>query len=113
MAFDERLAARVRTALSEVPGVSEQRMFGGLCYLVHGNMCCGIVGDTLMVRVGPDAYEDSLARPHAREMDFTGRALKGMVYVAPAGVRTPRSLDAWVRRGTDFAASLPAKKKRK
>jgi TfoX/Sxy family transcriptional regulator of competence genes len=111
MAFDERLAERVRVALAAVPGVTEKHMFGGLCFLVRGNMCCGIVGDTLMVRVGPDAYDDALARPHAREMDFTGRALRGMVYVAPEGVRAKRSLDAWVRRGSDFATSLPPKTK--
>ncbi len=110
MAYDETLAARVRTALADHPGLSEKRMFGGLCFLLDGNMCCGLVGDTLMVRVGPDAYEPALARPHAREMDFTGRPLRGMVYVAPAGVRTAAALASWVHRGTAFAASLPPKK---
>jgi TfoX/Sxy family transcriptional regulator of competence genes len=113
MAFDEQLADRVRASLGGVSGVTEKRMFGGLCFLLDGNMCCGIVGETLMVRVGPDAYENALARPHAREMDFTGRALKGMVYVAPEGLGTARSLSAWVKRGTTFAGELPPKRKRK
>ncbi len=110
MAYDETLAARVRSALADQPGLSEKRMFGGLCYLLNGNMCCGIVGDTLMVRVGPDAYESALAKPHAREMDFTGRPLRGMVYVAPDGVRADSTLTTWVHRGTAFAASLPPKR---
>ena len=112
MAFDEKLADRVRLALSGTRGVTEKRMFGGLCFLINGNMCCGIVGDTLMARVGPDVYEAALARPHAREMDFTGRVLTGMVYVAPEGVGTKRSLEAWVRRCMEFASNLPPKKKR-
>ena len=113
MAYDEMLAASVRAALADQPGVSEQRMFGGLSFLLNGNMCCGVVGGTLMVRVGPDAYEAALATPHAREMDFTGRPLRGMVYVAPDGVHTDSALAAWVRRGTAFAASLPPKKPKK
>ncbi|MDH3292288.1 MAG: TfoX/Sxy family protein [Gemmatimonadota bacterium] len=113
MAYDETLAARVRTALANEPGLSEKHMFGGLSFLLNGNMCCGIVGNTLMVRVGPEAYTAALAKPHAREMDFTGRPLRGMTYVAPDGVHTDSALAAWVRRGTAFAASLPPKKPKK
>lgn len=109
MAFDEKLAARVRQLLADHPGITEQRMFGGLCFLLRGNMCCGIMGDTLMVRVGPEVYDAALAAPHAREMDFTGRPLKGMVYVAPAGLRTRSALSAWVARGASFAGRLPPK----
>ena len=109
MAYDEKLAERVRGALKGRRGVSERKMFGGLAFLVRGNMACGIVGDELMVRVGPAAYAKSLARRHAREMDFTGRALQGMVYVAPPGLRTAQALRGWVDRGVDFARSLPAK----
>ena len=72
-------------------------------------MACGVVDDELMVRVGPDAYGDALSRKHAREMDFTGRALKGMVYVARPGLRSAAALRGWVERGVDFARSLPAK----
>ena len=79
MAYAEELADRVRKALAGIDGISERRMFGGLAFMVAGNMCCGIVGEELMVRVGPEAYARALSRPHARAMDFTGRPLKGMV----------------------------------
>jgi len=111
VAYDAALALRVRRILKGTPGTSEQAMFGGMCYLVRGHMCCGIVGDTLMVRVGPDAYEEALAKPHVREMDFTGRPLRGMVYVGPAGIADATALRRWVRRGLAFAGSLPRKKK--
>jgi len=84
-------------------------MFGGLCFLLGGNMCCGIVGEELMLRVGPEAYAAALARDHAREMDFTGRALKGMVYVGADGVAEDEALRAWVDMGAAFAGSLPPK----
>lgn len=109
MAYDERLADRVRAALKGTRGVTEKRMFGGLSFMLAGNMCCGVVDDELMVRVGPDAYDEALARPHAREMDFTGRPLKGYVYVAAAGLQQGRSLQAWVDRGVRFARTLPRK----
>jgi len=108
VAYDEGLAQRVREVLDR-PGVTEKKMFGGLCFLVNGNMAAGIVGEELMLRVGPDRYAEALARPHAREMDFTGRALKGMVYVAAAGVEDDGALARWVAMGADFAGSLPPK----
>lgn len=101
MAYDERLAMRIRPLL-EGHDVREQRMFGGLTFMVAGKMACGVVGDVLMVRVGPDASADSLAQPHTRPMDFTGRPMKGMVYVDPQGTRTKRQLGAWVARGVRF-----------
>ncbi|TFH24501.1 MAG: TfoX family protein [Myxococcales bacterium] len=109
MSFDHNLAERIRLVLKGRRGISEKKMFGGLSFLVRGNMCCGVVEHDLMVRVGPAAYEEALARPRAREMDFTGRPLKGMVYVDAAGVRTAKQLQSWVDRGIRFAASLPAK----
>lgn len=109
MAFDEGLATRVREQIGEGGRVQEKRMFGGLCFLVEGNMACGIVGDTLMVRVGPAAYEEALRGAHAREMDFTGRGMRGMVYVAPEGVAEDRDLAHWVGLGRTFAESLPRK----
>jgi TfoX/Sxy family transcriptional regulator of competence genes len=109
MAFDKQLADRVRSSLAGVTGVEEKRMFGGLCFLVNGNMSCGIAGDTLMVRVGPESYDSALARPHTREMDFTGRPLTGMVYVDPTGIKPDEALAEWVELGTRFAASLPPK----
>lgn len=84
-------------------------MFGGLSFLLRGNMCCGIAGGELMVRVGPDAYPKALARKHVRPMDFTGKPLKGYVYVAPPGIRSQRQLRAWVEQGLAFARSLPPK----
>ena len=84
-------------------------MFGGLAFMLNGNMLCGVVRDDLMVRVGPERYEALLAQPHARPMDFTGRALKGLVYIGPAGHRSDAALATWVKRGVDFAASLPPK----
>ncbi len=109
MAYDEGLAQRVREILEDQRGISEKEMFGGLAFLLRGNMCCGVVTGDLMVRVGPDAYEDALAQRHAREMDFTGRPLKGMVYVSSGGIEDDEDLDGWVTRGVAFAESLPAK----
>lgn len=108
MAYDEGLAQRLREQTEEDTRVVEKKMFGGLCFLVSGNMAFGIVGDELMVRVGPDAYEECLTQPHAREMDFTGRAMKGMVYVGTEGFAEDDDLVAWIARGLDFAGSLPA-----
>jgi hypothetical protein len=84
-------------------------MFGGIAFMLHGNMCCGVVKDTLMVRVGPEQYAKALAEPHARPMDFTGRPLNGFVYVGPAGYKTEAALRQWLKRATNFVASLPAK----
>lgn len=109
MAYDEGLAHRIREHCEGDPRVSEKKMFGGLCFLVGGHMACGVVGDELMLRVGPDAYADCLERPHAREMDFTGRALKGMVYVAPEGFAEDEDLAAWLECGFGFAGGLPPK----
>jgi len=108
--YDERLAGRVRTELAGTPGLSEKRMFGGLCFLLRGNMACGIVRDSLMVRVGAAAYDAALRQPHARVMDFTGKPMKGMVYVAPEGVAAPADLAAWLRRAVDFAGRLPSRR---
>ena len=108
-ASDERLAERVRFVIGR-RRLEEKRMFGGLAFLYRGYMSLGILGEDLMVRVGPDAYEASLARAGARPMDFTGRPMKGMVYVGPAGTRTRRQLEKWVELALAFAASLPPRK---
>jgi hypothetical protein len=109
MAYDEGLAERVRAVLGDHPRLHEQKMFGGLAFMIAGNMSVGIVGENLMVRVGPDAYTDALALPHAREMDFTGRPMRGFVFVDAAGITSRTELEAWVDRGLAFAESLPAK----
>jgi TfoX/Sxy family transcriptional regulator of competence genes len=109
MAFDQGLAERVRGHLSDREGVVEKKMFGGLAFMIDGNMCCGVMRDMLMVRVGPDAYDDVLARPHTRPMDFTGRPVKSMVYVDGEGLKTDEELSAWIERAAAFVGTLPAK----
>ena len=109
MAYDEGLAQRIREHLDGQQGLREKKMFGGLAFLLSGNMCCGVVGDELMVRVGPDGYDEAMGQPHAREMDFTGRAMRGMVYVGVAGIEDDADLAGWVDRGAAFASSLPPK----
>ena len=107
MAYDEKLADRIRRALGPDDDIEERKMFGGLAFLRSGRMFVGITGDNLMIRVGPKHYEESLGEPHVRPMDFTGRPMKGYVYVAPAGRRTDTSLRAWVTLGARFVATLP------
>lgn len=109
MGHSERLAERVRQALGVRSDMAELRMMGGLAFMLRGHMCCGVVGDTLMVRVGPDAYQAAIAEPHARPMDFTGRPLKGFVFVDLPGIRTKATLAVWVQRGVDFTTTLPPK----
>lgn len=107
MAFDAGLAERLRELFAGLPDVRERRMFGGLALMWRGHMCVGIVGDTLMVRVGPAAHEAALARPYARPMDFTGRPLRGYVYVAPEGFAEDAALAAWVEAARTCVAALP------
>jgi TfoX/Sxy family transcriptional regulator of competence genes len=109
MAFDEGLAERIRDALVDVRGVSERKMFGGVAFMLRGNMFVGVVGSTLMARVGPDHYATALRRPHVREMDFTGRAMKGYVYVDEAGTAEDADLAAWVEASRSHVATLPPK----
>lgn len=109
MPYDEGLAQRIRDALEDRPDVSEKKMFGGLAFLLRGNMFVGVIGEELMVRVGPDAYDEAVRRPHARKMDFTGRPMKGFVYVGCEGFAADADLRRWVTRGVRFAGSLPAK----
>ncbi len=109
MAFSEELALRIRQSLGEQEGVIERKMFGGLCFMVSGNMLGGVMGDEIIVRVGAEGYENALNLPHAREMDFTGRPMRGFVVVSADGVSSDQSLEEWVRRGLRFAQSLPPK----
>lgn len=99
MPYDEKLAERVRQALGRRAGISEKKMFGGLAFLVGGKMLCGIVNRELMVRVGPERYGEALGRPHVRPMDFTGRPMRGFVFVGPAACKTKEAVAAWVRWG--------------
>ena len=109
MGYDEGVAERVRRVLSGQKNVGEKRMVGGLSFMVNGSMCCGVTGNALMVRVGPEGLAGALARPHVRPMVFAGRPLAGFVCVDPGGYRTDAALAAWVQRGIDFVATLPAK----
>ena len=109
MAFDEQLASRVRDILEEVPGVSERRMFGGLAFLVGGHMACGIVGADLMLRLGETGADAALDRPYVRPMDFTGRPMRTMVYVAGEGIVADRTLREWVERAVEYVGVLPPK----
>ncbi len=111
MAFNERLAERVRAALDGRDGISERKMFGGLAFLLDGKMCVGVLGDELVVRSGAERYAESLKRPHARPMDFTGRSMTGMVYVAPTGVSRGASLKRWIELGLDAANTAPKTKR--
>ena len=109
MAFDPGLAERLREALLDAPDISEKKMFGGLAFMSRGYMFIGIAGDTLMARVGPGHYDEALARPHVRAMDFTGRPLRGYVYVDPPGIGTDAELLGWIRCCRRFVDSLPAR----
>lgn len=106
MAYDERLAERIRRALGPRARFTEMKMFGGLAFLLCGKMFCGIVRDDLVVRVGPERYGEALGRPYVRPMDFTGSPMNGYVFVAPAGCSTQRAVTAWVKKGAKFVSSL-------
>jgi TfoX/Sxy family transcriptional regulator of competence genes len=109
MAYDEGLAERLRELLPEHAGITEKKMFGGLCLLSRGHMFVGIVGEALMARVGPAAYDKALRRPHTRVMDFTGRPMKGYVFVDPPGYEEDRNLKRWVDDSLKFVKTLPDK----
>jgi TfoX/Sxy family transcriptional regulator of competence genes len=110
MAYDDDLAHRIREQLGDERGVTEKAMFGGLAFLLDGNMAVGISNSgELMVRVGPDASDEALARPHTRVFDMTGRPMKGWILVSAEGFATKRQLGGWVRRGVAFTRTLPAK----
>ena len=109
MVFDEKLAGRVRKALARRKGVKEQKMFGGIAFMLHGNMCCGVLDDELVLRLGPELAAKALKRAHTRPVDFTGRVMKSMIMVAPAGHKTDVSLKKWLAEAAGFAASLPPK----
>jgi hypothetical protein len=109
VAFDEGLAERIRDLLSDRRGVTERKMFGGVAFMLNGHMFVGIVGDTLMARVGPDSYAKALAQKHVREMDFTGKPMKGYVFVDPEGFESDAALEGWIDRCADFVGTLPPK----
>ena len=109
MAFDEGLAHRIRDILGNTRGITERKMFGGLCFMLHGNMFVGVLGSTLMVRVGPVRHAEALAMPHVRAMDFTGRPMKGYVFVDETGLVEDEPLGGWIAWSTGFVRTLPRK----
>ena len=108
MAYDEQLAERVRAVLAGEEGLTERKMFGGLAFMLDGNMACGIVRDELMLRLGPEAADRALDGPHVRQMDFTGQPMPGMVFVTPPGLEGDE-LDGWVGQATAYVRTLPQK----
>lgn len=109
MAYDEALAERIRGVLKGREGVTERKMFGGIAFMVNGNMCCGVTTGEMMLRLGNEGAAAALDEKHTRAMDFTGRPMKSMIYVEPAGYGTDDDLRGWVDRALVFANSLPAK----
>ena len=109
MAYDEGLAHRIREILADEPSVEEKKMFGGLAFMVNGNMCVGVNKDHLMGRVGTDGHDEAVALPHARIMDFTGRPMRGWIIVDSAGLDSDEVLGEWVQRCMDFVLTLPPK----
>jgi TfoX/Sxy family transcriptional regulator of competence genes len=109
MPYDKGLAQRIEETLEDVSGVEERKMFGGICYLINGNMACGVYKDYLIVRVGPDKYAGSLTKPYAAGFDITGRPMKGWVMVSEEGYDEDSALKEWVGLGLEFAGSLPPK----
>lgn len=109
MAYDEAVAERIREQIRAMRPYTEKRMFGGIAFFVNGNMACGVIGDRVMVRVGPERYEEALAQPHVGPFDMTGRAMRGWVSLTPEGYTSDEQLSDWVGQGVEFAVTLPAK----
>ena len=109
MAYDEELGDRIRDVLADRDDVREQKMFGGLGFMVSGHMTVGVIDDELMARVGADGEDDALAQPHARPMDFTGRPMTGFIQIAAEGVATEEQVQPWVERALAFVTTLPPK----
>jgi TfoX/Sxy family transcriptional regulator of competence genes len=112
MAYNESISNRIREALAEVPDVEEKRMFGGICYMVDGKMCIGVAQDEMMCRVGEDNYEEALERNGCRQMVFTGRPMKGYVFVSEEGMKAKKDFDYWIRLCLEFNPKAKASKKK-
>jgi TfoX/Sxy family transcriptional regulator of competence genes len=109
VAYDEDLADRVRALFAGRTGVREQKMFGGLAFMLHGNMACGLLGNEVIVRVGKENLDDALSQPHARPFDMTGRPMRGFIYVAAESIATDDGLATWAGKGVAYAEGLPPK----
>ena len=113
MAYNETLAQRVREALASQPRMEEKKMMGGLTFMVNDKMCVGILQDDLMARIDPQIYETALRKKGGREMDFTGKSMKGFVFISPEGTRRKEDLDYWIGLALEFNKKAKASKKRK
>ncbi len=109
MAFDVKLAGRIRKRLGKRAGFVEKKMFGGIAFLLNGNMCCGVHGAEMIVRLDPEETDTALSERHTRLFDLTGRPMKGWILVEPKGLATDGQLGKWVRVAAKYAASLPPK----
>ena len=109
MAFNERLAERIRRGLSRKKGIEEKKMFGGIGFLLNGNMLVGVWKDSLIVRLGDEQGEDALLEPHVKPFDITGKAMKGWAVVEPEGIEDDDQLKDWIQRAVRFVGKLPAK----
>lgn len=113
MAYSEKLAGRVREILVDHPMVEEKKMMGGLTFMVNNKMCIGILNDDLMARIDPAVYETALEKRGCREMDFTGRPMKGFVFITPEGTKTKNDLNYWIGLALDYNKIAKASRKRK
>lgn len=109
MVYDQGLSQRIREIMQDNPNLREKEMFGGICFMLNGNMACGVISDELMVRVGKENHDKAHAQPHTRLFDFTGKAMHGWVVVTPDGLIDDDQLREWVQQGTEYALSLPPK----
>ncbi len=113
MAYNEKLSDRIREAICDIPNVEEKLMFGGVCYMVNKKMCIGVVKDEMMCRIGPEKYEEALLKDGCREMIFTGKPMKGYVFVSDEGMKTKKDFDYWIKLCLDFNKKAKASKKKK
>ena len=109
MPYNDRLAERIHRILADKEGFTERRMFGGIAFMLNGNMCCGVINDYLILRLGSEEAQRALREPHAKEFDLTGRPTKGIILVTPSGYASEDSLRRWLRRAADFTSSLQPK----
>src|SRR5258708_3004302 len=113
MAYNEKLSNRIRETLVNVTHVEEKQMFGGICYMINGKMCVGVSKDEMMCRIDPDIYEEALEKNGCREMVFTGRPMKGFVFVGEEGIQTKKEFDYWINLCLEFNSKAKTSKKRK
>jgi TfoX/Sxy family transcriptional regulator of competence genes len=109
MTLNESIAAKIRAEVNQYSGVVEKKMFGGIGFIVNGNMACGVNGSALIVRVGPEQSQEALSRPHTKLFDMTGRPMAGWIKIEPGGFEAERDLKNWIKEGMEYALTLPPK----